>query len=106
MLVMLPTVSSKLLAKWQGPSKVLKKVGPTAYEISTPGQARTKRILHLNLLKEWSPRKESLLIRSVEDQEEVEEQYFPVQNSAVSYIELSLCGLCWIGLLLYLLLWI
>lgn len=82
-LVMLPTVSSKLLAKWQGPFKILKQLGPTTYEISTPGQARSKRILHVNLLKEWSPRKECLLIRSVKDEEEVEEQYFPVQNSAV-----------------------
>ncbi|KAG1933522.1 gag-pol fusion protein [Pimephales promelas] len=45
-------------------------------------QARSKRILHVNLLKEWSPRKECLLIRSVEDEEEVEEQYFPGLNSA------------------------
>lgn len=82
-LVMLPTVSSKLLAKWQGPFKVLQKLGPTTYEILTPGQARSKRILHVNLLKEWSPRKECLLIRSVKDEEEVEEQYFPIQNSAV-----------------------
>jgi len=81
-LVMLPTVSSKLLAKWQGPFEILQKLGPTTYEISTPGQARSKRILHVNLLKEWSPRKECLLIRSVEDEEEVEEQYFPGLNSA------------------------
>ncbi|KAG1926090.1 gag-pol fusion protein [Pimephales promelas] len=81
-LVMLPTVSSKLLAKWQGPFEILQKLGPTTYEISTPGQAHSKRILHVNLLKEWSPRKECLLIRSVEDEEEVEEQYFPGLNSA------------------------
>ena len=36
-LVMLPTKESKLLAKWQGPFEVIKKLGSTTYEISTPG---------------------------------------------------------------------
>lgn len=80
-LVMLPSESSKLLAKWQGPFEITKQLGPTSYEVATPGQARTRWVLHVNLLKEWFPRTEKaadvLLIRKVEDEEEIEEQYLP-----------------------------
>ncbi|KAG5852333.1 hypothetical protein ANANG_G00061280 [Anguilla anguilla] len=90
-LVMLPTDSSKLLAKWQGPFEVVRKLGPTTYEVATPGQKRSKWVLHVNLLKEWFARPveeaEALLIRSVGDEEEVEEQYLPIQP--VSALDLS-----------------
>ncbi|XP_073726116.1 uncharacterized protein [Misgurnus anguillicaudatus] len=58
-LVMLPTEENKLLGKWQGPFKVTKKLGSTTYEIATPGRSRSHRTLHINLLKEWFPQKES-----------------------------------------------
>ncbi len=51
-LVMLPSQESKLLAKWQGPYEIKKHLGPTTYEISMPGQDRSSRTLHVNLLKE------------------------------------------------------
>lgn len=51
-LIMLPSQESKLLAKWQGPYEVKKRLGPTTYEISLPGQDRSSRVLHVNLLKE------------------------------------------------------
>lgn len=79
-LVMLPTSENKLLGKWQGPFEVAKKIGTTTYEIATPGQARSHRVLHINLLKEWFPQSESAvvnLIRLVKDEEEAEEQYLP-----------------------------
>lgn len=78
---MLPTEENKLLGKWQGPFKVTKKFGPTTYEIATPGGSRSHRVLHINLLKEWFPRSDPAvvnLIRKVEEEEEVEEQYLPV----------------------------
>uniref|UniRef100_A0A8C1KT19 Gypsy retrotransposon integrase-like protein 1 n=1 Tax=Cyprinus carpio TaxID=7962 RepID=A0A8C1KT19_CYPCA len=78
-LVMLPSRESKLLAKWQGPYEIKKRLGPTTYEISMPGQDRSSRVLHVNLLKEWVPRPEkaqSLMIRCVEE-EESDEQYLP-----------------------------
>ncbi|XP_026050763.1 uncharacterized protein LOC113037671 [Carassius auratus] len=78
-LVMLPSRESKLLAKWQGPYEIKKRLGPTTYEISMPGQDRSSRVLHVNLLKEWIPRPEkaqSLMIRCVEE-EESDEQYLP-----------------------------
>lgn len=85
---MLPTNESKLLAKWQGPFEVIKKLSSTTYQISTPGRGRFTRNLHVNLLKEWVPRpmqscsQAVLLIRNVED-EEVEEPYLPKSPSMV-----------------------
>uniref|UniRef100_A0A8C5D858 Gypsy retrotransposon integrase-like protein 1 n=1 Tax=Gouania willdenowi TaxID=441366 RepID=A0A8C5D858_GOUWI len=37
-LVLLPSENDKLLAKWQGPVKVIKKLGPTTYQVEGPGQ--------------------------------------------------------------------
>ena len=37
MLVLLPTSSNMLLAQWQGPYQVLRKVGKVDYEIDMPG---------------------------------------------------------------------
>uniref|UniRef100_A0A8P4KK44 ribonuclease H n=1 Tax=Dicentrarchus labrax TaxID=13489 RepID=A0A8P4KK44_DICLA len=79
-LVLLPSDDNKLLAKWQGPFEILKKLGPTTYQVATPGRPRASRTLHINLLKEWVPRperKEVMLIRGVQEEEEVDEQYLP-----------------------------
>ncbi|CAI5638198.1 unnamed protein product [Oreochromis niloticus] len=85
-LVMLPTSDSKLLAKWQGPFEVQKKLGPTTYKVSTPGLQRGSRVLHVNLLKEWIPRTENktegLLIHSVDEEEEVND-YLPSVTASV-----------------------
>ncbi|CAI5694349.1 unnamed protein product [Oreochromis niloticus] len=51
-LVLLPSDNNKLLVKWQGPFEVMRKLGPTTYEVSTPGQLRSSKVLHINLLKE------------------------------------------------------
>lgn len=87
---MLPTSDSKLLAKWQGPFEVQKKLGPTTYKVSTPGLQRGSRVLHVNLLKEWIPRTENktegLLIHSVDEEEEVND-YLP--SVTVSVLDLS-----------------
>ncbi|XP_051271638.1 uncharacterized protein LOC127372197 isoform X2 [Dicentrarchus labrax] len=79
-LVLLPSDDNKLLAKWQGPFEILKKLGPTTYQVATPGRPRASRTLHINLLKEWVPRperKEVMPIRGVQEEEEVDEQYLP-----------------------------
>ncbi|XDV30635.1 hypothetical protein PO909_033505 [Leuciscus waleckii] len=79
-LVLLPSDDNKLLAKWQGPFAVIKKLGPTTYQVATPGRPRSSRTLHINLLKEWVQRpeqKEVMLIRGVQEEEEVDEQYLP-----------------------------
>ena len=52
-LVLVPTSASKLFAQWQGPYKVVKKVGRVNYEISMPGRRKHKWVLHVNLLRRW-----------------------------------------------------
>ena len=80
-LVLLPSDDNKLLAKWQGPFEILRKLGPTTYQVSTPEQPHSSKTLHINLLKEWVQRPERraevMLIRDVREEDEVEEQYLP-----------------------------
>lgn len=52
-LLLLPSSTSKLLAKWQGPFTVLRKMGPVTYEIHHPEKRKAKQTYHINLLKEW-----------------------------------------------------
>ncbi|XP_034565106.1 uncharacterized protein LOC117830889 isoform X3 [Notolabrus celidotus] len=88
-LVLLPSNDNKLLAKWQGPVEVLRKLGPTTYQVSTPRQPRSSKVLHINLLKEWVQRPEKtaevMLIRSVLEEEEVNEQYLPPSSDPVDH---------------------
>ncbi|KAM9757960.1 uncharacterized protein ACNS7B_005079 [Menidia menidia] len=80
-LVMLPSSESKLLAKWQGPFEVTKQLGPTTYQVVKMGQPHSTKVLHVNLLKEWTERPKSgaevMLIRAVEEEEAVDDQYLP-----------------------------
>ncbi|KAK7912657.1 hypothetical protein WMY93_012868 [Mugilogobius chulae] len=78
-LVLLPSEENKLLAKWQGPVKVLKQLGPTTYQVQSPGHPQSSKVLHINLLKLWvqRPGKDVMLIREVAEEDEVEEQYLP-----------------------------
>lgn len=81
-LVLLPT-DSKLLAKWQGPYEIQQKLGETTYKVAVPDQPRSSRVLHINLLKEWTGRPKDadvLLIQEVPE-DEVEEQYLPAPTS-------------------------
>ena len=52
-LILLPTSHNKLLAKWQGPYKVLRRLGKVNYEVDMPGTRSRKKVLHINLLKKW-----------------------------------------------------
>lgn len=55
-LVLVPTVESKFLAKWQGPFEVIERVGEVNYKIYQPGKRKPKQIYHINLLKPWKDR--------------------------------------------------
>lgn len=85
-LIMLPTSDSKLLAKWQGPFEVQKKLGPATYQVSNPEHQHSSGVLHVNLLKEWVPRAEEgakvLLIQAVKEEEEVDDEYLPASVSS------------------------
>ncbi|XP_016381266.1 cytochrome P450 2K1-like [Sinocyclocheilus rhinocerous] len=80
-LLLLPTSDTGLLAKWQGPYEVRRKVSPTNYEISLPDRRKKSQVFHINLLRSWHESKGSLSdqlwARAVEEEEELEEQYFP-----------------------------
>uniref|UniRef100_A0A3Q1EX45 Gypsy retrotransposon integrase-like protein 1 n=2 Tax=Acanthochromis polyacanthus TaxID=80966 RepID=A0A3Q1EX45_9TELE len=69
-LLLLPSSNSKLLAKWQGPYVVIRRMGPVTYEIHHPERKRAKQTYHVNLLKEWKERAVSgpaLLPQGVEE---------------------------------------
>ncbi|KAJ0039408.1 hypothetical protein NL108_016223 [Boleophthalmus pectinirostris] len=81
-LLLLPSSNSKLLAKWQGPYTVTRKMGPVTYEIYQPDKKKPRQTYHVNLLKAWkeSPAvapEAALLVRQV-DVEEEEDPGVPV----------------------------
>ena len=52
-LLLLPTSANKLLAKWQGPYRVSKRMDNVDYLIETPNHRCKKGIYHVKLLKKW-----------------------------------------------------
>lgn len=60
-LLLLSSLESKLLVKWQGPYKVVQWVGKVYYEILCLGKKKKHQNFHLNMLKSWWA-KESLFI--------------------------------------------
>ena len=52
-LVLLPTVTNKLLAQWKGPYEVQEKINDLNYLISVDGQPRR---FHINMLKQYFQR--------------------------------------------------
>ena len=52
-LVFLPTSTSKLLARWQGPYPVINAVGSVNYLIDMYDRRKRRRVFHVNMLKEW-----------------------------------------------------
>ncbi len=54
-LVLLPTDTKKLFARWQGPYRVIKKIGKVNYQIEMTGKRKTKKIFHVNMLRQYHP---------------------------------------------------
>ena len=52
-LVLLPTSTQKLLAKWQGPYPVRRCISPVTYEIDMFDRQKRHRIFHINMLRKW-----------------------------------------------------
>lgn len=59
-LLLLPTSENKLLAKWQGPYVVAKKIGEVDCEVETPDRRKESKVFHVNLLKPWKERKQEV----------------------------------------------
>ncbi len=72
-LVLLPTSSSKLLAKWQGPFEVTRRVGDLNYEVVRTDRSGEHQIYHLNLLKKWNE-VEPVMLETVVGSEERERE--------------------------------
>ena len=52
MLVLLPISSRMLLAQWQGPYQIEKKVGKVTYVVDMADRRKCKRVFHVNMLKQ------------------------------------------------------
>ena len=53
-LVLMPVGHSKLEASYAGPFTVLEQVFPVTYRLDMPGQGKKGRIVHINLMKQWT----------------------------------------------------
>lgn len=54
LLVLLPTITNKLIAKWQGPYLVKAKVTSVSYEIDLSDRKKRQHIFYVNMLKGWN----------------------------------------------------
>ncbi len=87
-LVLLPTSSSKLLAKWQGPFEVTQRVGDLNYEVIRTDRSGTRQIYNLNLFKKWNEVEPVMLATAVSGEEDL----VPEVNHKVQSIALALGG--------------
>ena len=76
--ILLPTASNKLYAEWKGPFEVVEQVSPVDYVIQTG--KRTKKVFHINMLKEWVSRSEDVSpgVNQETNQAAVVQQTIPV----------------------------
>ena len=55
-LLLLPLIGKPLQAKYSGPYTVERRLGEVDYVISTPDRRKTRRVVHVNLMKRFIPR--------------------------------------------------
>lgn len=89
-LVLLPTPGQPLQAKFRGPYRVVKKISPTNYVISTPDGRRSQRLCHINSLKAYHPRDEeedadvrpvqATLTEPLQEEDEVSDSPLPMSS--------------------------
>lgn len=49
----IPTSANKLLARWEGPYKIVRKVSSVNYQVDMSDKKKRKRIFHVNMLRKW-----------------------------------------------------
>jgi len=59
-LVLRPSRKNKLIAKWQGPGKVMRKISDTNYIVKMPNDGEREHIYHINMLKKYFQRTENI----------------------------------------------
>ena len=82
-LVLLPSSNSKLLAKWQGPFVVTRRVGDVDYEVVRSDRGGATQIYHLNLLKAWREAEPVSLVTAIAERDELGPEE-PKSNNPVS----------------------
>ena len=75
-LVLLPTSTNKLLAEWQRPYPIIRRVGRVVYEVDMTDRRRRKRRFHVNMLREWHTTSESSSFMSEEIRDEGEDDVY------------------------------
>ena len=61
-LLLLPSSTNSVKAKWLGPYKVVQKMGPVDYEIEMGDKRKKRKIFHINLLKKFVRRVSEVLV--------------------------------------------
>ena len=72
-LILLPSSSSKLLAQWQGPYEVVKKVGKVNYMVRLHDRRKKDRTYHVNMLRKWHVPTSCSYFMHAETEEELDE---------------------------------
>lgn len=87
-LVLLPTSSNKLLAQWQGPYMVEKRISNVTYQVDMRNKKKRHRVFHINMLRQWQePPTDSSCW--VEDTEEAEDK-IPVWEKGEARLQWNL----------------
>ena len=76
--MLIPTRMAKLLAKWRGPYRIRRKIGKVNYEIKVPEAKHGKKILLVNLIKNWNEPEESFVNIVNDEQDEI---LYPEKNN-------------------------
>ncbi len=72
-LVLLPTSANKLLAQWQGPYPIVRKVGKVDYLVDMHDRRKRRQILHANMLRKWHTPTATALFTPTDDSTGAEE---------------------------------
>ena len=83
-IVLLPTLSSKLLAQWQGPYQIIERTGKVTYRVDLHDRRKRQRIFHVNMLKAFQVRsQEQLVSLAGEVPEEGSDADLPLWNDSL-----------------------
>ncbi len=72
--MLLPTTSSKLTARWQGPYEILRSIGKVNYLVNLHDRRKSKRVFHVNMLREWhAPTSTNYFVEEATDDTDLED---------------------------------
>ena len=88
--MLLPTSTSKLLARWHGPYEVVKPIGEVDYMILMHDKRNKHRVFHVNMLKQFHSSSDvhsSFLVKDIEEcstENDIPDNEIPSWNSSQS----------------------